>query len=57
MREVQHARLIDTTKTTGVSRALKPTGYIEWVDKVNKSKKKQDQFGEINKMNRLSKTG
>ena len=54
---IQHARLIDTTETTGVNSPSKPTNDIERIDKINKSKKEQDQFGKINKMNTFGKTG
>ena len=30
---------------------------IERIDTINKSKKEQDQFGKINKMNIIGKTG
>ena len=48
---------IDMTKSSGINSHTKRTKEDEWIVMISKSKKKQHQFGEINKINRFGKTG
>ena len=51
---MEYQILCSTIKTTGIDSLTKSANEGEWIVKQNKSKKKQDQFGKINRFGKLS---